>query len=375
MAHIYTLLAHAGGDIDQSSGALIPPIELATTYERHPDGSYPLGFKYARDGNPTRRRLESAMSKLEGGSDCRAFSSGMAASNAIFQAFSPGDHVLIPDDVYHGIRHLVFGHFGLRGPVATAVNMSDTKVVESAFRDNTRMIWIESPSNPILKITDIKMISEIARARGAMVVVDATWTTPLLQQSFDLGADLVMHSLTKYMAGHSDVLGGAVLTREGSDVFDRICTYQQQAGAVLDPFSSWLTIRGLRTLGVRLSHQCASAQEIASFLENHNRVRIVHYPGLEAHPEHAVAKSQMSGFGAMISFEVEGGEREAMQVAARVRVFTRATSLGATESLIEHRASMEGPQTQTPANLLRLSIGLEHSVDLIEDLDHALDGR
>lgn len=372
MAHLLTTLAHAGCDIDPSTASLIPPLHFSTTFERNADGEYPHGYKYARDGNPTRRQLEASLATIEGGTDCRAFSSGLAASAAILQSLDPGDHILIPDDVYHGFRRLVVDHFATRGIETTSVNMSDPACIETAFRPSTKMVWIETPSNPLLQITDIRKTAATARAHGAVTVVDNTWMTPVLQRPFELGADLILHSLTKYISGHSDALGGAVVSFKESELFDRVCAYQQQVGAVLDPFSSWITLRGLRTLGVRLTHQSTTADAIARFLEGHPRVRIVHYPGLKSHPGYDLARSQMRGSGGMLSFEVESSEADAMAVAASVRVFTRATSLGGTESLIEHRRSMEGPDSPTPPSLLRLSIGLEHSEDLIEDLDRAL---
>ena len=372
MAHLLTTLAHAACDPDAETGALVPPIHPATTYERDPDGSYPKGYKYARDGNPTRRQLENALTKLEGGTSCRAFSSGMAASNAVFQSIPIGAHVILPQDIYHGVRRLIAEQFQDRGIEATAVDMTSLDSIEKAIRSNTVMIWVETPSNPLLQITDLAGVGHIAKKSDLIFVVDGTWTTPLLQRPFEFGADLVVHSLTKYLGGHSDTLGGAVIAREDSEHFERLSDYQQQSGAVLDPFSSWLTLRGIRTLGVRLSHQCSSAKHVAAFLESRPEVRAVHYPGLPSHPGHQLAAKQMDDFGAMLSFEAEKGQRQAIAIAAAVKVFTRATSLGGTESLIEHRASVEGPETNTSPSLLRLSIGLEHPKDLIDDLEGAL---
>jgi len=372
MAHILTRLAHAECEIDPATAALIPPIHLATTYERQPDGTYPLGFKYARDGSPTRAQLEKSLAAIEGGFASWAFPSGMAVCNAVLQALPRDAYIIIPDDVYHGFRRLVREQFESRGMRVSAVDMTDLESVQRVMHADTAMIWAESPSNPLLKISDIQSLSALAKQHDALFIVDGTWTTPLLQKPLELGADAVVHSLTKYMAGHSDVLGGAIIAGKESDYFHRIAHYQQQSGAVLDPFSSWLTIRGIRSLGVRLSHQCASAKLVAAFLSSHGGVREVFYPGLASHPGHELAASQMTDFGAMLSFIVDGDHRDAIQVAAKTRVFTRATSLGGTSSLIEHRASMEGPDTLTPPALLRLSIGLEHADDLIGDLENAL---
>jgi cystathionine gamma-synthase len=371
MPHILTTLSRAGCAPDNDVRALSPPIHLATTFERDADESYPQGFQYGRNGSPTRKLLQDTLAALECGSGARAFSSGMAACNAVIQAMGPESHVIIPDDVYHGFRRLVYKQYAGRGVEVTSVDPSDYNAVAAAFRSNTRLLWIETPSNPLLRISNIAELSALAHERGAAVTVDSTWMTPLLQRPIELGADIVVHSLTKYLSGHSDVLGGAVIANKDSDFFGRVDDWQRQAGAVLDPMSSWLTLRGIRTLGVRLPHQCTSAGKIASFLETHPRVEKVHYPGLKGHPGHELAGRQMSAYGAMLSFEV-GSAANAMRVAAEVRVFARATSLGGTESLIEHRVSMEGPGSKTPPGLLRLSIGLEHCEDLLKDLDAAL---
>ncbi len=371
MSHIQTFLAKAGCTPDNDVRALAPPLYLASTFERDADESYPHGFTYGRDGNPTRARLEQVLSQLEGGSDARAFSSGMSACHAVLQALEPGSHVLVPEDVYHGFRTVVFKQFAGRGLDATSVDPTHVDDVQRALRPNTKLIWIETPSNPLLRISDIRLLSDLAHEHGAIVAVDSTWTTALIQRPFSLGADVVVHSLTKYLSGHSDALGGAVVTKESSSFFDRIDAWQRQAGPVLDPFSSWLTLRGIRTLGIRLPRQCESAHRIAHFLAGHNRVARVHFPGLTTHPEHELASRQMSMFGAMVSFEVDSADT-AQEIAANVNVFTRATSLGGTESLIEHRISMEGPGSHTPPGLLRLSIGLEHCEDLLKDLDQSL---
>lgn len=372
MKHINTILAHAAVLPDSKTAALIPPLHLATTFERETDGTYPQGYKYTREANPTRHLLENTLCELESGFGCRSFASGLAASQAIIQALEPGAHIIIPDDVYHGFRQLVCEIHEGKGLTVSSVDMRDVETIQGAVQGNTRMIWVETPSNPLLQITDIQAVAEIAHRAEARLVVDGTWTTPVLQRPFDWGADIVVHSLTKYMAGHSDVLGGAVVSRENSDLFQTISLIQQQAGAVLDPFSCWLTLRGLRTLAVRLQVQCDAAEKVAVFLQSHTRVSAVHFPGLPEHPGHEAARKQMKRFGGMLSVEIAGSEKEAIKVAASVRLFRRATSLGGTESLIEHRATMEGPDTRTPRELLRLSFGLEHVDDLIQDLEQAL---
>ena len=374
MPHLETLLAQAGCGPDPSTGALVAPIHLSTTFERAADGSYPGGYVYTRESNPTRHQFEETLAALEGGAACAAFASGMAAANAVFQAFRPGDHVILPDDIYHGVRHLaatVFDEWGLRH---TRVDLTDLDALEAALRPETRLVWAETPSNPMLKITDLRAVAERARAADALLLVDNTWATPLLQRPLDLGADLALHAVTKYLGGHSDVLGGALVARTDDAFFGRLRALQHGAGPVMDPFSAWLALRGMRSLAARLRLHCATARRVAAFLNDHPKVARVHYPGLPSHPGHAFAQRQMGDFGGMLSFEVRGTQADAIAVAARVRVFKRATSLGGTESLIEHRASVEAPPTSTPETLLRCSIGLEHEEDLIDDLAQALEG-
>jgi len=372
MVHINTLLAHTAFVPDSDTAAVIPPVHFATTYERAQDNSYPSGYVYSREGNPTRRLLEKTLTGLETGFDCRAFSSGMAAGHAVLMALPAESHIIIPDDVYHGFRHLVMQEARVGRYTFSAVDMTDLTRISEAVTPNTRLIWVESPSNPQLKISDIAAISSIARQNEITLAVDGTWTSPILQRPFDLGADIVLHSVTKYIAGHSDVLGGALIFKDQSEYYERVCENQKLTGAVLDPFSSWLTLRGVRTLAVRLRTQCETASRVANFLNQHNRVSRVYFPGLESHPGFEIASRQMTSSGAMLSFETAGGEADSITVAASVKLFRRATSLGGTESLIEHRASMEGPGTTTPPGLLRLSIGLEYSDDLIADLEQAL---
>ncbi|MFO7544552.1 MAG: PLP-dependent transferase [Trueperaceae bacterium] len=370
-----TLAVHAGVTPDPTTGAVTPPIHLATTFERAADGSFPGGYVYTRGGNPTRTALEQALAALQGGSDAAAFASGSAAASAVFRALRPGDHAIVPRDLYHGIRHLLHDVLGPWGLAFTTVDPTDPANVAAAAREDTRLIWVETPSNPTLGITDIAAVADIARSAGSTLVVDATWTPPGVQDPFALGADLVVHSTTKYLGGHSDVLGGAVITRSGHPMFERVRALQTTEGAVPDPFACWLVMRGLRTLPYRMRGHTENAAKVAAFLDGHTAVAQVLYPGLPQHPGHAVAAKQMTSYGGMVSFRVNGGEAAAMSVAARVRLFTRATSLGGVESLIEHRASIEGEGTTTPDDLLRVSVGLEHPDDLIDDLRQALEGR
>ena len=289
-----------------------------------------------------------------------AFASGSAATAAVFQALSPGDHVIAPDDCYHGTSRMLREVFAPWGLQTSFVNLTHVDSVLQAMRPNTRLIWVETPSNPLLKITDIASVAGIAHSAGALCACDNTWASPMLQRPLELGADLVVHSTTKYLSGHEDVTGGAIVAGENSALFQRIRLIQNLCGAVPSPFDCWLTLRGIRTLHVRMPTHSANAGRLARFLQDHPRVSAVHYPGLPEHPGHAVAAGQMSDFGGMLSFQVAGGKAAAMDVTARVRLFVRATSLGGTQSLIEHRASIEGPDTGTPDDLLRVSVGLEN---------------
>lgn len=369
---IETLAVHAGKRVDPSTGALTPPIHLSTTFERETDGSYPRGYVYTRTDNPNRRALEECLCALEGGAAAAAFSSGSAATMSIFQALSPGDHVIAPNDVYHGTANILREIFAPWSLETTFVDMADATQIHQALRPDTKLVWVETPSNPLLKITDIVRISDIAHKAGALCVCDNTWATPILQRPFQLGADLIVHATTKYLGGHSDVLGGVVIAKVDGDFFQRVRKIQKYEGAIPSPFDCWLVLRGVRTLPYRIRAHSESALRIATFLSSHSGVEAVHYPGLKQHPGHEIAARQMALFGGMSSFQVKGGLDSAMTVAAKTRVFTRATSLGGTESLIEHRASIEGSGTRTPQNLLRLSIGLENAEDLIEDLAQAL---
>ena len=367
-----TLAVHAGHHIDPGTRAVVPPIHLSTTFEREADGSYPQRYIYSRSNNPNREALEQCLVALEGGAVAVAFSSGSAATMSIFQALAPGAHVIAPHDVYYGTARLLREVFAPWGLTTTFVDMTDLAQVQVAVGPHTRLIWVETPSNPLLKVTDIAGVVAVAHAAGAVCVCDNTWATPVLQRPLDLGADLSLQATTKYLGGHGDVLGGVLVSRVDDAYCRRIRQLQIDAGVVPSPFECWLTLRGIRTLPYRMRGHAENALKVARFLRDHPQVETVHYPGLADHPGHAIAARQMTQFGGMLSVQVRGGQAAAFAVAAQVRLFTRATSLGAPESLIEHRASIEGPETRTPANLLRLSIGLEHAEDLIADLAQAL---
>jgi cystathionine gamma-synthase len=367
-----TLTVHTGRLVEPGTGAVTPSITLSTTFERADDGSFPHDI-YTRLGNPNRSALETALVTLEGGAAALAFASGQAAAAALLQTLATGDHVILSDDLYHGVRHYVKAVMSRWGLQFDFVDMRSAANVERALKHNTRLVWIETPSNPRLKIVDIAAAAHVAHRAGALCLVDNTWATPVFQRPLQLGADIVMHSTTKYLGGHSDVLGGAlVLGDAGQELEERLRTVQTLGGGVPSPFDCWLLLRSLPTLPIRVREQAAGAEKIAFYLSQHPRVEVVHYPGLPTHAGYDVARAQMRGFGGMLSFQVRGGQTDALQFVARLRVFTRATSLGGVESLIEHRASIEGADSPTPVNLLRASIGLEHVDDLIDDLTQAL---
>jgi len=370
--NIETQAVHAGHHIDPATGAVTPPIHLSTTFERQADGSYPHGYDYIRSGNPNRDALEESLAALEGGFEALAFSSGSAAAMTLLQSLSPGDHVLAPDDLYFGVRLLLTDVFAPWGLQVDFVDMTNPTTVQNALRSNTRLLLIETPSNPLLKVTDIRRMAQIAHGAGALLAVDNTIPTAVLQRPLELGADLVVYATTKFIAGHSDVLGGALVAKEASDLWEKIKHIRHIGGAVPSPFDCWLTLRGIHTLAIRVKTQADTALQVCQFLDQHPAVEYVNYPGLSSHPGHQIAAAQMVQFGGLFSFQVKGGAPEAMAVAAKVNTFTRATSFGGTHSLIEHRASIEGPTSKTPQNLLRVSIGLENGDDLIEDLSQAL---
>jgi cystathionine gamma-synthase len=371
---IETIAVHAGHRPDSATGAVTPPIHLTTTFARDLEGALPHGFIYARTDNPTRRELETSLAALEGGEVAIAFASGMAATAAVLQSLLPGDHVIAPQDAYYGTAKLLREVMAGWGLESTLVDMTDPHAVAEAVRPETRLVWIETPSNPALAVTDIARIAAIARAARARCVCDNTWATPLLQRPLALGCDGVMHSTTKYLGGHSDLTGGALILPADDEWAARLRTLQQLGGGVPSAFDCWLLMRGIRSVAWRMRGHCDNAARVASFLASHPAVDVVHYPGLASDPGHAVASRQMAGYGGMVSVEVKGGAEAALGVVRRVKLFTAATSLGGTESLIEHRASVEGPESRTPPGLLRLSIGLEHAEDLVGDLDQALRG-
>jgi cystathionine gamma-synthase len=369
---IETLAVHAGHEIDSATGAVATPIHLSTTFERDAEGGYPHGYIYGRSANPTRRALEEGLAALEGGEDAAAFSSGLAASSAVLQALAPGDHLIAPTDVYHGMTKLLREVYMRWGLDVSFVDLTKLEEIKRAFTPKTKLVWMETPSNPLLKITDVAAVAGIAHKAAALCACDNTWA-PIVQRPLDLGADFVMHSTTKYLGGHSDVTGGAVIARSDSDFFARVREIQTTCGAVPSPFDCWLILRGMRSLPWRMRAHSENALKVATWLADHQRVETVHYPGLALHAGHEIAARQMSAFSGMLSFEVRGGKEAALGAAAKTKLFVRATSLGGVESLIEHRASIKGEDPRTPQGLLRLSIGLEHPDDLIEDLAQALE--
>jgi len=381
--HPETLAVHLGLEPDAATGAITPPIHLSTTFERAADGSYPHGYVYSRSENPTRHALERALALLQGAPEAAAFASGSAAVAAVFRALPAGSHVVVPRDLYHGVRVLLREHLEPAGLQVSEVDQRDLGAIEAALTEHTRLIWVETPSNPMLHVTDVAGVVALARRQGqradrsddarVLVALDATWTPPTWADPVALGVDLVVHATTKYLAGHSDVLGGAVVAARPSAAFARVRAIQMHEGAVPSPFECWLTLRGLRTLPHRLRAHATNAAALAAFLSAHAAVSAVHYPGLAEHPGQLVAARQMGTPGGMLSFQLAGGEAAAMRVAGAVRLWRRGTSLGGVESLIEHRASIEPAGTATPRDLLRLSVGIEHHEDLIEDLAQALE--
>jgi cystathionine gamma-synthase len=374
-----SIAAQALGWVDDETRAIVPPIHTSTTFIRDPDNQYRSGRTYARDQNPSFDQAEAVLTALEGGHASLLFASGMAAATAVFQALAPGDHVLAPKVMYWSLRNWLMGfatHWGLR---VELVDMTDPDAVRRAMQPGkTRLVWIETPANPLWTITDIALTCEIAHAAGAAVAVDSTVATPVLTRPMELGADIVMHAATKYLNGHSDVIAGTLTTREDSPTWRQIKPLRAQIGGVLGPFEAWLLLRGMRTLFPRVRAACASAQLIAEHFAEHPLIEDVLYPGLPSCSGHAVASRQMhGGFGGMLSLRVRGskdksGESAAIAAAANVELWKRATSLGGVESLVEHRASVEGPGTPAPTDLLRLSVGIEDTGDLIADLERAL---
>lgn len=372
--HLETKTIHIGRGVDPATGAVSIPLHTSTTFERGADGSFPSGFEYTRDSNPTRNAFEGAMAALEGGHRAIAFSSGMAAITAVFEGQPGNGRIIVPDDMYFGIRSLIDEtDIGKRFEFIP-VDMRDLDALRATVTAApTGLVWIETPSNPLIRVVDIRAVCQIAHEAGALAVVDNTWATPVLQRPLELGADAVMHSATKYIGGHSDLMVGVVVVPEGSLLERPLRMIQRHKGSVAAPFDCWLALRGLQTLPLRMRAHCAGAQKVAEALLAHPRVEKVLFPGLPDDPGHGLASQQMSGYGAMLSFIVNGGAEAAMAVAGKLNLVTRATSLGGTHSLIEHRASVEGPKSMAPSGLLRVSVGLEHPQDIINDLTQALD--
>jgi cystathionine gamma-synthase len=369
-----TRLAQALGRIDEPTRAVVPPVHFATTFIRDPDNQYRSGNVYARPDNATVREAEAMLAMLEDAPSALLFGSGMSAATAVFLSLAPGDHVLAPHVMYWALRNWLLNdatHWGLDVEI---VDTSDLDAVRAAIRPRaTKLVWLETPANPLWTITDIAAVAGIAHAAGARVAVDSTCATPLLTQPLALGADIVMHSATKYLNGHSDVIAGVLATAAEDDFWARIRRNRTMLGQIIGPLEAFLLIRGLRTLPLRVAAACASAMELATRFANHPRIAEVLYPGLESHPGHAIARRQMQGgFGGMLSIRVRAGEAAAIATAANVQLWKRATSLGGVESLIEHRASIEGPGSPCPPDLLRLSVGIEDVADLYADLDAAL---
>ncbi|QQE66436.1 cystathionine gamma-synthase [Leptolyngbya sp. BL0902] len=373
--HFETELVHSGRAIDPATGALVSPIHLSTTFERGVDGSYPHGYVYGRSGNPNRQMLETALAKLELGCDAAVFGSGSAATFTLLQALRAGDHVVAPQNVYFGIQEILAKILAPWGLQYTLVDTTDLAAVAAAIQANTRLILVETPSNPQLAVTDIQAVADLAHQANAYLACDSTIPSPVLQQPLEHGADFVIHATTKYLAGHSDVIGGAVITKDPNPLFDQLRLIQGVGGAIPSPFDCWLTLRGLSTLALRVQAQSQSALTLAQWLANHPAIDRVLYPGLADHPGHSIAQRQMTGgYGGVLSILVSGGQAAALAVTAKTQLFVRATSFGGPHSTLEHRASIEAPGSQTPVNLLRLSIGLEHPQDLMADLDQALRG-
>jgi cystathionine gamma-synthase len=368
-----TLCVHAAHAPDAATGSVAAPIYLTTTFERDADGGYARGYRYSREGTPNRAALERCIAELEGGIGALAFSSGLAANVGLLELLAPGEQIIAPREGYFGTLLQFREHAARHGIEVTFVDFTDIGAVKAAVTSATRLLWVETPANPLLSVTDLEQVVGIGRACGARVVCDNTFATPVCQRPFEFGVDVVMHSGTKFFGGHSDVLSGALVVREDAQLLERLASWQRLTGAALAPFDCWLLRRSIATLALRVRAQCATAARLADYLSTHPAIERVLYPGLARHPGHALARRQMKGgYGAILSICLAGGAERALEVTRRTRLFTRATSLGGVESLVEHRASIEGPASMAPANLLRLSVGIEDAEDLIADLDQAL---
>ncbi len=372
-----TRAIHAGNTADPLTGAVVPPIYQVSTYKQDGVGGLRGGYEYSRSANPTRTALEENLAALEGGRRGLAFASGLAAEDCLLRALlAPGDHVVIPNDAYGGTFRLFAKVVERWGVDFSVANTSDIDAVRDAVNDRTKLIWVETPSNPLLGITDIEAVAGVARQAGVKLVVDNTFASPYLQQPLALGADVVVHSLTKYMGGHSDVVGGALVTADAA-LGEELAYHQNAMGAVAGPFDSWIVLRGIKTLAVRMDRHSENAAKVVEMLTQHPKVTQVLYPGLPEHPGHEIAAKQMRSFGGMISFRVQGGEEAAVEVCNRAQLFTLGESLGGVESLIEHpgrmtHASVAGSALEVPADLVRLSVGIENADDLLADLRQAL---
>ncbi|HEX4822909.1 MAG TPA: PLP-dependent transferase [Candidatus Polarisedimenticolaceae bacterium] len=366
-----TMAVHAA-DPDATTGDVAPPIHFATTFARDP-GLVLIGdVQYAREGGPTHALLEAALARLDGGERAIVFSSGMAAGTSILQSLGSGDRVLLPDDAYYGFHVAGRDYLNRWGIETETVDMSDLSALARALDRPARIVWLESPSNPLLKVVDLAGAIALAKRAGAVTVVDNTFATPALQSPLALGADVTLQSATKYLGGHSDVMGGVLVFARRDDFAEQVAHARHILGAIANPFASWLVLRGVRTLALRMERHSANALAVARALERHPRVKAVHYPGLPSHPGHEIAARQMRAFGGMLSFRAAGGRDAAIAAVGRSRLFVRATSLGSVESLIEHRQTSEGKGSKAPPELIRLSVGLEHPDDLIADLQQAL---
>src|SRR5688500_161856 len=378
MSHGFnTRATHAGQEPDPATGAVNVPVHLSTTYKQDGVGGLRGGYEYSRSANPTRTALQEALAALEQGTTGMAFASGLAAEDTLLRTVcEPGSHIVLGGDAYGGTFRLISRVLSRWGIEHTAADLNDADALRAAIRPTTRVIWCETPTNPLLNIADIELLAQVAHDAGALLVVDNTFASPYLQQPLTLGADVVVHSTTKYLGGHSDVVGGALITADAG-LGEQLAYNQNAMGAVAGPFDAWLVLRGIKTLGVRMDRHQANAARIAEFLLGHPDVTAVLYPGLPEHPGHEIAAKQMSGFGGMLSFRLRGGEEQALKVCERTQVFTLAESLGGVESLIEHpgrmtHASAAGSPLEVPADLVRLSVGIEDVDDLVADLQHAM---
>lgn len=376
MSGFETRAVHIGQEADPTTGAVVPSLSLSTTFKQHAPGDFVGPYDYARAGNPTRTNVELVVASLEDGRHGHAFSSGLAAEDAVLRLLKPGEHILTPHDAYGGTYRLINSIHREAGLQFDSVNFNDMDALERLWRDNTRMVWIETPSNPTLSVVDIERTADYAHERGALVVVDNTFATPYLQQPLSLGADIIVHSATKYLSGHSDVTAGILVVND-DELAERLTFFQKAIGAVLSPFDSYLLQRGIKTLAVRMDRHSDNAEAIAAYLSEHSAVDEVLYPGLVSHAHHEVAAKQMRRFGGMVSFTAKAGVDASLEIVKRTQVFTLAESLGAVESLIEHpglmtHASVAGSVLEVDPTLIRLSVGIESIDDLIGDLEHAL---